>query len=164
MRRKEKEITDQKEIEQILKEALVCHLGMFDGKTPYIVPMNFGYRDNTLYFHSALVGRKIDILKKNPNVCFEIDIPGKTINSEKACNWSMTFQSIMGEGKIQFIDEETDKINALNIIMAHYSDKKEWDFNKKMMEKTLVFIVNISSISIKKSGLILSHSTLKSEL
>ena len=152
MRRKEKEITNSEETEQILKEALICRLGLIDGKTPYIVPMNFGYRDNSLYFHSAMTGRKIDILKKNPNLCFEIDIPGKTINSEKACNWSMSFQSIMGEGKTQFIDKETDKINALNIIMAHYSDKGEWEFNKKMMEKTLVFKVNISSISVKKSG------------
>ena len=65
MRRKEKEIKDKKEIEQIFKEAHVCRLGMVDGKIPYIVPMNFGYRDNILYFHSALSGRKIDILKNN---------------------------------------------------------------------------------------------------
>ncbi len=152
MRRKEKEITDKKEIEQIFKEALVCRLGMFDGKMPYVVPLNFGYRDNILYFHSALVGRKVDILKKNPNVCFEIDISGKTIISEKACNWSMSFQSIIGEGKVRFLDDETDKINALNIIMAHYSDEGEWDFNKKMMEKTFVFKVEIDKISVKRSG------------
>ncbi len=152
MRRKEKEITDKKEIEQIFKDAQVCRLGLFDGKSPYIVPLNFGYKEDTLYIHSSLVGRKIDILKNNPNVCFEIDIPGKTINSEKACNWSMAFVSIIGEGKAQFLDEEADKINALNIIMEHYSDSGEWDFNKKMMEKTLVFKVEIENISAKRSG------------
>ena len=64
MRRKEKEIKDKKEIEQIFKYSHVCRLGIFDGKMPYIVPMNFGYRDNILYFHSALEGRKVDIQKK----------------------------------------------------------------------------------------------------
>ena len=152
MRRKEKEITDKKEIEHIFKEALVCRLGMFDGEKPYIVPLNFGYKDNTIYFHSALAGKKIDILKKNPDVCFEIDIPGKTINSEKACNWSMAFISIIGEGKVLFLNDATDKINALNIIMEHYSDTNEWDFNKKMMGKTLVFKVEIENISAKRSG------------
>jgi len=98
-----------------------------------------------------LVGRKVDILKKNPNVCFEIDISVKTIISEKACNWSMSFQSIIGEGKVRFLDDETDKINALNIIMAHYSGEGEWDFNKKMMGKTLVFKVEIENISVKRS-------------
>jgi len=153
MRRKEKKIIEKKEIDQIFIEANVCRLGLVDGKIPYIVPMNFGYRDNILYFHSALVGRKVNILKKNPDVCFEIDIPGKTINSEKACNWSMAFVSIIGEGKVLFINDTADKINALNIIMEHYSDKNEWDFNKKMMEKTLVFKVGIDKISVKKSGM-----------
>ena len=94
----------------------------------------------------------IDILKKNPNICFEIDIPGKTINSKKACNWSMSFVSIIGEGRVLFINNETEKINALNIIMRHYSDKDEWDFNKKMMEKTLVYKVDIDKMSAKNSG------------
>ncbi|MCK5673907.1 MAG: pyridoxamine 5'-phosphate oxidase family protein [Spirochaetales bacterium] len=152
MRRKEKEITEKNEIEQIFKEAQVCRLGLFDGKSPYIVPLNFGYKEDTLYFHSAMVGRKIDILKRNPNVCFEIDIPGKTINSEKACNWSMSFVSIIGEGKVRFLDDETDKVDALNIIMKHYSESGKWDFNKKMMEKTLAFKVKIENISAKRSG------------
>lgn len=152
MRRKEKEITDKREIEQIFKDAQVCRLGLYDGNSPYIVPLNFGYKENTLFFHSALVGRKIDILKKNPGVCFEIDVPGKTISSDKACNWSMAFLSIIGEGKVIFINNETEKINALNVVMGHYSDKDEWDFNKKMVEKTLVFKVDIDKISVKKSG------------
>jgi uncharacterized protein len=152
MRREEKEITNKKEIEQIFKEALVCRLGLFDGKSPYLVPVNFGYKEDTLYFHSALVGRKIDIIKKNPDVCFEIDIPGKTISSEKACNWGMSFVSIIGEGKVEFLDDETEKIDALNIIMEHYSDSREWVFNNKMMGKTLVFKVEIDNISAKKSG------------
>jgi len=152
MRRKEKELTDQYEIDQIFIEAHVCRLGMLDGVKPYIVPLNFGYKDNTIYFHSALVGRKIDILTKNPEVCFEIDIPGKAISSEKACNWSMAFISIIGEGRVIFIKNESEKIEALNIIMSHYSDKDEWNFNKKMVGKTLVFKVKIENISAKRSG------------
>jgi len=152
MRRKEKGITNRTEIEQILKEAQVCRLGMVDGKTPYIVPLNFGYRENTLYFHSASSGRKIDILKNNPEVCFEIDIPGKIINSEKACNWGMEFLSIIGEGDVLFLDDEKERVEALNIIMRHYSDKDDWKFNNKMLEKTSVFKVKIDSISAKRSG------------
>jgi len=152
MRRKEKEITDKKEIEQIFETAQVCRIAMIDGGKPYIVPMNFGYKDDILYFHSALSGRKIDILNNNPYVCFEIDIPGEVIKSKEACSWSMSFVSIIGEGEVQFLDEVLDKINALNIIMEHYSDSGEWDFNNKMMEKTLVFKVKIDSIFAKRSG------------
>ncbi len=152
MHRKEKELTDKKEIEQILKEAQVCRLGLFDDRVPYIVPMNFGYRDNVLYFHSAISGRKIDILEKNPEICFEIDIPGELISSKEACSWSMNYRSIMGEGRVQFIRDNNEKIEALNIIMNHYSGKTNWEFNRKMMDKTLVFKVKIESISSKRSG------------
>lgn len=142
----------RKDIEQIFKEANVCHLGMFDGKMPYIVPLNFGYKDNILYFHSALSGRKIDILNKNPDVCFEIDISGEPISSDKACNWSIAFRSVMGEGRVSFIDDENKKAEAVNIIMGHYSGNAEWDFNRKMLAKTSVFMVIIDNISTKRSG------------
>ena len=152
MRRKEKEITDWKEIEQIFREAHVCRLGMFDGKMPYIVPMNFGYRDDTLYFHSALSGRKIGILKENPDVCFEIDIPGEVINSKEACSWSMNYRSIIGEGRVEFIKNNSEKRDAFNIIMNQYSESNNWEFGQKMIDKTLVFKIKIDSISAKRSG------------
>ncbi|MCK5154684.1 MAG: pyridoxamine 5'-phosphate oxidase family protein [Spirochaetales bacterium] len=154
MRRKEKEITDKKEIEQIFKEALICRLGLVDGKTPYIVPMNYGYRNNILYFHSALSGRKIDILKKNPNVCFEIDISGGLKESDKACSWSMNYRSVMGEGRVQFIKDTSEKIDAFNIIMNQYSEKANWEFKEKMFEKTIIFKVKTDNISAKRSGMV----------
>ncbi len=153
MRRKEKEITVRKDIEQIIKEAHVCRLGMFDGEMPYIVPMNFGYSDNTLYFHSALSGRKIEILNKNPDVCFEIDIPGEVIKSKEACSWSMNYRSVIGEGRVQFIKDTSEKIDAFNIIMNQYSEKDNWEFKEKMFEKTLIFKVKIENISAKRSGI-----------
>ncbi|MFC1532217.1 pyridoxamine 5'-phosphate oxidase family protein [Thermodesulfobacteriota bacterium] len=64
MRRKEKEITKKSEIEAVINKALVCRVGLSDNNFPYIVPLCFGYQDNTIYIHGALEGRKIDILKK----------------------------------------------------------------------------------------------------
>ena len=65
MRRKDKEITDIKSIEKIIQKSKVCRLGLSLNDTPYIVPVCFGYRAKTLYFHSAQEGKKIDIIKKN---------------------------------------------------------------------------------------------------
>ncbi len=151
MRRKKKEITDKKQIDQIFKEAHVCRLGMFDGKKTYIVPLNFGYEDNTLYFHSALAGKKIDILKNNPDICFEIDIPGEVISSEEACSWSMNYRSIIGNGKVVFLSDADEKLKAFNIIMSHYSAKTDWVIDTKMIKATSVFKVKIENISAKKS-------------
>ena len=75
MRRKDREITDKKKMQMIISKAEVCYMGMSRDNMPYVIPINFGYDDNTIYFHCALEGEKIDILQKNPNVCllFNID-------------------------------------------------------------------------------------------
>ena len=65
MRRKEKEIVEKSEIEAVISKASVCRLGMAEEGMPYVVPLCFGYENNTLYFHSAKEGKKVDILKKN---------------------------------------------------------------------------------------------------
>jgi hypothetical protein len=70
MRRSDREITDIVEIESILNEAHVCRIGLSVGVEPYIVPLCFGYIGGTIYLHSAMFGKKIAILKKNPRCCF----------------------------------------------------------------------------------------------
>ncbi len=152
MRRRDKELRDKDVIEKILDKANVCRLGLFDGVKPYIVPMSYGYKSGTLYFHSAQDGRKVEILKKNPVVCFEIDIPGSVVSSEEACSWSMNYLSVMGEGKVSFVSDENKKKEALNCIMDHYSGKKEWSFSTGMLQKTLVFTVEAENMSAKESS------------
>ncbi len=152
MRRKDKEITDKKEMEQIFNEAKVCRIGIFDGKKPYIVPMNFGYKDNTIYFHSASSGKKIELLKQSPGICFEIDIPASVVTAKEACNWTMGYRSLMGEGKAVFIEGSENKAKALNIIMEHYSENNKWNFDSKMVESIAVFKIEIEHISAKRSG------------
>lgn len=71
MRRTDKEILDQALLEKILIEELVCRIALNDNGKPYLVPMIFGYQDHCLFLHSATAGRKIDILKKNNEICKE---------------------------------------------------------------------------------------------
>ena len=62
MRRKDKEIKDKKEIESIIKRAKVCRIALSDNNMPYIIPVNYGYKNNCIYIHSASEGKKIDII------------------------------------------------------------------------------------------------------
>ena len=66
MRRKDKEITDSKEIRQIIEDAVYCNVAMCQNNNPYVVPMNFGFQEDCIYLHSVNEGWKIDILKENP--------------------------------------------------------------------------------------------------
>ena len=143
---------DAASIQSIMKKATVCRLAMVDGDTPYVVPLCFGYRDNTLYFHGACKGRKIDLLRANPNVCFEIDIIAEPMEAETPCDWSMRYQSVVGFGKAVFIEDAEEKRAALNVIMAQYSDKA-FTYPDTMLAATAVIKVAIDRMTGKQSGL-----------
>ena len=154
MRRSDKEIKDNETIQCILKEALVCRIALCDGNKPYIVPMNFGFKDNNLYLHSAAEGYKIDILKKNNNICFELDIKTEIVKSVNACNWGMKYYSLIGSGKAIFIEDIEEKKKSLDIIMQKYSanDTKLFEYSKSALDKTVVIKVEPTEITGKKSG------------
>ena len=151
MRRKDKEITDIKSIEEIISRAKVFRLALALDDTPYIVPLCFGYRAKTIYFHSAREGKKIDILNKNNKVCFEFDIDYELIESEISCKWGMKYRSVIGFRKVAVIENMEEKQEALGIIMQNYTDKI-FLFPEKMVAATLVAKIDIEQISGKKSG------------
>jgi len=151
MRKKEKEITDIEEIEKIIKKAKVCHLGLVDNDEPYIVPVNFGYDRNALYFHSALEGRKVELIKKNNKICFEIDTDVEIVSSEKPCDWTTKYRSVIGVGRAHILNSDEDKAHGLSLIMKQYSDGEPGlDFEK--LNSVLIVKIDIESITGKKSG------------
>lgn len=151
MRRKDKEIPDLSAIEAVIRKASVCRLGMIDGDRPYIVPLCFGYRDNAIYLHSAPDGKKIALLRRNPNVCFEFDAVLEVREAENACKWGMTYQSVIGFGKAIFLEDTDEKNRALDIIMRQYSDRS-FLFPEKMIRATAVIKIEIESMTGKQSG------------
>ena len=151
MRLREREITDQTAIEAIIRTSLVCRLGLSDENRPYIVPLCFGYQDRTLYFHGAKEGKKIDLLRKNPYVCFEFDLNSGVKEAENACKWGMSYQSVIGTGKAILVDQSEEKKEALGIIMGQYSDR-EFSFPDHLVEKTAIIKVEIEEMTGKESG------------
>lgn len=150
MRRKEKEITEKSEIASIIRNSLVCRLGLADSGTPYIVPLCFGYKDNCLYFHSAKEGRKIEIIKRNKMVCFEFDDNLQVQAGKAACNWGMKYSSVIGYGWASFIEDPEAKRKALDVIMAQYADGA-FEYSEKALGEALVIKVEIQSMTGKKS-------------
>jgi nitroimidazol reductase NimA-like FMN-containing flavoprotein (pyridoxamine 5'-phosphate oxidase superfamily) len=150
LRRKEKEITVRYEIESIIRKSTVCRLGFADGGWPYIVPLCFGYRNNALYFHTAKEGRKIEILKRNNQVCFEFDIQTELKPGETACAWGMKYRSVIGYGTALLIEDPKQKRQALDIIMAQYADGA-FEYSEKAFKDALMIKVEIENMTGKKS-------------
>lgn len=124
MRRIEKEIRDLIDIESVIRAADICRLAMCDGGIPYLVPLCFGYEDNIVYFHSATEGKKLEMLKKNSNVCFEIDIDQELKPAEKPCAWDMNYKSVIEFGKAEFVEDIDGKRQALDIIEIEKMTRK----------------------------------------
>ena len=151
MRRKDKEISSMDEISQVIKKCQVCRLALSQDNIPYIIPVSFGYDGKTLYFHSAKDGKKIDILLINNNVCFEFESGVEIIADEtKPCNWSFSFQTVIGFGKVEELSSPEDKITGLKHIMGQYSEK-EWNLETLPLNGLRVWAINIASMTGKQS-------------
>ena len=148
MRKKEREIKDRKEIDGVIRRCQVCRLAMCDDGHPYIVPLNFGYDGSFLYFHCALEGKKIDIIRKNNRVGFEFDILHEIVKSEQACGWGAKYESVIGSGTAEILNNPEDKKEALEYIMLQYGSLLK-DFSDEILKKTLVLRVRILEISGK---------------
>jgi nitroimidazol reductase NimA-like FMN-containing flavoprotein (pyridoxamine 5'-phosphate oxidase superfamily) len=152
MRRKEKEIKSKSEIESIINSGQVCRVAFSLNDEPYIVPMYYGFKDNFLFFHSAKQGKKIDIIKKNNRVCFEIDMNHHIVNTGVPCNWKNSYSCVIGFGKAKLIENFSEKVKALNDIIDHYSPGTIYEFPKENVLKTAIIKIEIEEITGKKSS------------
>jgi nitroimidazol reductase NimA-like FMN-containing flavoprotein (pyridoxamine 5'-phosphate oxidase superfamily) len=153
MRRKEKEITDNNEIERIILKSDVCHVAMAFENIPYIVAMNFGYENisgKRFYFHCAKEGKKLEMLRKNNFVCFSIDTDHVLSFGEAACESSISYSSILGYGHITIIDDDEGKKKGLDCIMKHYSDGRDFEYKQSSLDRTLILKLDITELTGKK--------------
>ncbi len=153
MRRKEREIKDSKEIDEIIEQADVCRIALSDNNIPYIVTMNFGYRkgkEPALFLHSAVKGKKIEIIKRNNIACFQMSIDHKLVDTHVRCNCGMQYKSVVGMGRIFFVTEKEDKIEALNILMKHHHGHDQHQFKDAYVNETTMLRLDIDEISGKK--------------
>jgi len=155
MRREDREVSDIKGIEEILSLCKTCHVAMVDNGLPYIVPLSFGYRIIgegllELYFHSALEGRKLDILRKNDNVCFETSYEGEPIDSENPCDSGFYYASVIGFGKAEFIEDAAEeKCEALTVMFKHQSGR-DAVFSIEQADRVCVFKIVSTDFTGKK--------------
>ena len=148
MRRSDRAITDRQELESVLREAGVFRMGLCDEGKPYVVPMNYGYRDGSVFLHSAAEGRKIDILRSNPSVCLEFEKDVELVPAEAACSFSMKYRSVIASGKAVFLEGTEEKSFGLNAIMLQYTGR-EFVFPPQALEKIVVLRVDLEECSGK---------------
>lgn len=153
MRRKDREITDISEILNIIKKCDTIRLAFFDDEYPYIIPMNFGISCEedkiSFYLHSASEGTKLDLLKKCSKVGFELDCEHKLIKGDKACDYTMEFESVCGNGTISILSDEEKKL-ALDFIMKQYENKDSFNYDEKYINLVTILKLSVDNITGKR--------------
>lgn len=148
MRRKEREIHPREVIDEIIRQSQVCYLAMCDGEAPYVVPLSFGYDGESLYVHSAKKGRKMELLRENPRVCFTFTPEQAVIRAEKACRWGFSYRSVVGAGRAVFLEDREEKRQGLAVLMAHYDDA-DYTFEDAEVDGVAVLRVHIDELTGK---------------
>jgi hypothetical protein len=152
MRRRDKEITDRRELERIVDEAQVMRLGLVDDGRPYVVPVNFAREGDDVWFHCAAAGRKLDCLRAAPDVCVEVDRLLTVVSGPSACDdWTSRYESAIGFGRAEIVDDAAAKRRGLQAIMRKYSGREDWEFGDADLRKTAVVRIRLSELTGKRS-------------
>ncbi len=153
MRRAERAITDRAAMDELLDKAEVGRMGTCADGVPYITPVNFAHRGDKIYIHCALEGRKIDNIRANPQVCFEVDEPlGTVVTGEGGCEVSYSYRSAIIQGLARMVEDDVEKKEALDILLQKFEPGKVGlEFQPSTFARTAVIEISIEEISGKQS-------------
>ena len=154
--RREFEVTDMNEITDILDKCLIVHIGMIDGDEPYVVPLNYGYTMEdgqlTLYMHGATAGRKLDVMKANPKVFFEMNCEVTPFVGKMACQYGTSYVCLMGKGLAEVIEDTEEKKKCLSLFMKTQTGK-DFEFTDGMISTVSIMKINVSEYTAKRRPL-----------
>jgi len=152
MTKRERQITDHNQIMNILDTAKVLHLGLAVENEPYVVPMNYGYTMEegklVLYLHSALQGKKLDMIRANPRVFFEMDCDLIPFEGKVACQYGLAYSSVMGRGSARIVEDVEEKKKAMSVLMKTQTGK-DFSFEDKLVSIVAVIRIDVSEYTAK---------------
>ena len=155
MRRHDREITDRQELIAVMKHCAVCRLALNDDNGyPYLLPLNFGLLEDgstlQLVFHSALEGRKLELLQKDSRASFEMDGRHQLQYFPEKGYCTFAYESVIGRGHIAILNDESEKVAALDAIMEHYHPEGKAWYSPVAIPRTIVYALTVESLTGKR--------------
>ncbi|ADV42812.1 pyridoxamine 5'-phosphate oxidase family protein [Bacteroides helcogenes] len=148
-------ITDLAQIEEIINHCPYCMVGITDADgNPYVVPMNFAYRDGTVYLHSGPEGSKVELATQHPQVCITFCEGHELVymHRQVACSYSMKSRSVICRGKVQFIEDMAEKRKVLDFFMSRHTDN-ECTYSDPAVRHVKIWEVKVEEMTCKSFGL-----------
>ena len=152
MTKRELQITDKSRILEILDTARVLHLGLSVNDEPYVVPMNYGYTEEdgrlVLYLHSAVRGKKLDMLRQNPKVFFELCCDLVPFEGKVPCQYGLAYSSFMGRGIATVVEDVEEKKQAMTLLMKTQTGK-DFTFEDRLVSIVAVIRIDVTEYTAK---------------
>ena len=152
MTKRERQITDLNQIKAILDTAKVLNLGLAVNNMPYVVPMNYGYvmdgEKLTIYLHSAVRGKKLDMIRENPNVFFSLDCDRVPFEGIMPCQYGLAYSSVMGQGTAAVVEDVEEKKQAMTVLMKTQTGK-DFAFEDRLVSMVAVVRIDVSEYTAK---------------
>jgi nitroimidazol reductase NimA-like FMN-containing flavoprotein (pyridoxamine 5'-phosphate oxidase superfamily) len=150
MRKKDREITDPSEMEQILKRGEIISVAMCQGDQPYVLPFSYGFLNGSIYIHSSTKGFKLDVLTQNPKVSFNVVKDVKLLPADRPQDCSVAYSSVVGFGRVRMVEDPVEKLAALEAIMVQYYPKNDaWQYPDKVVAACTVWCIEIEHLTGK---------------
>ena len=151
MRKKDREINDTAEIEQILKQGEIINVAMCKRDQPYVLPFNYGFLNGFIYIHSATKGFKLEVLAQNPKVSFNVTTDVQLLPADKPQDCSVAYSSVVGFGRVRMVDDPVEKLAALEAVMLQYYPKNDaWEYPEKVVAACTVWCIEIEHLTGKR--------------
>ncbi|HBG71841.1 MAG: hypothetical protein A2W93_12755 [Bacteroidetes bacterium GWF2_43_63] len=152
---RQKIVAQKSELLQIISGSKTCFVAMVDSEgKPYNLPFNFGFDEDYIYLHSGTEGKKMTILRSNPNVCIAFSNSEEIAyqSADVACSHFMKYKSVLVWGPVEFIDDPAEKIAVMNKFMKHYTGREDFKYNMPAINNVQVYRVSTKNISGKTYG------------
>lgn len=147
--RRQNRLMDQSRAMELLAGGEYGVLSMVGAQGGYGVPISYAWDgDNSIYFHCAPQGEKLEYIKRNPNVSFTIVGHTQILPQQ----FTTEYESVIVRGVIQEIASNDLRMAALELILDKYSpdDKaRGMEYARKSFDRTAILHLSIQSVSGK---------------
>lgn len=151
MRKADRQITDPAQLEDILRRGRVLRLAMCQGGQPYLLPLNYGYVQGRVYLHTGRQGLKLDYLRANPRVCFEVSVDVELVPAEAACAWNCHYQCVLGFGRAVEVTDEEERRLGLEAVTSQYAGPGPHALKEESLARACVLRIDIEELSGKRN-------------
>jgi hypothetical protein len=149
MRRAAKEITNRRELEDVLARAEVVFLALRDDPAPYVLPMNAAWADGALWFHGAPAGRRRDLVDRDARVGFAAVVDARVVPAATACGFTATGRSVVGHGTLRVCTDEAERRRGLDAIMRRHGMERP-AYDAGALGRTAVLRLDVEELRGKR--------------